>query len=394
MGLCCSGHDLVREKAFVLEGSVGQGTHSRVFRAKYKATGEDVAIKMIVKSAAKAAWPREIAVMKMLEPHPNVIELKGTYETVSKEPHAHLISEYVCVVMEYAMGGELFQLLIRDGAYSEEVARRFMRDILAALVHLHKQNVVHGDLKPENLLVTSKHASKANVKLADFSMAAVLTSQRLVEKDSLTWAYCPPEVLQAPATATALDPKIDMWSVGVILYILLSGRHPFDPDGRCSKEIMIDWILQFQMVDLHAGWEDVSSEAKDVIRQLLCRDPAKRLTAEEALRHPWFTQTTVPTLPLQSSLRGDLNIYVRSMTSRFRTTVVVAIAARRFSSLHKKPEDIQRIQREMKLAEDSTLHTVDQAPPQGSKPPSSDSTFTEAVLDPASITVDGPPPPP
>ncbi|KAF0746101.1 hypothetical protein AaE_008264 [Aphanomyces astaci] len=334
MGLCCSGHGAVMsETAFVFEGNayIGKGSHSKVFRAKHKASGDVVAIKMIVKDAARHEWQHEVSVMKMLDVHPNVIELKGTYET----------DEFVCVVMEYASGGELFQLLIRDGAYSEEIARKFTRDTLLALEFLHDQGIVHGDLKPENLLVTSKHAQKARVKLADFSMAAIISAKRLVDKDGLTWAYCAPEVLGAAEDDApyAANSKRDMWSVGVILYIMLSAMHPFDPNGRYSKEAIVAGILTFQMVNLETmGWVDVSTDAKDLIRRLLCRDPTKRLSAKEALQHPWFAHESAPTLPLQCSLRGGLNVYVRSMHARFRS-VVVAIAARRFSSIHKKADD-------------------------------------------------------
>ncbi|ETW07296.1 CAMK protein kinase [Aphanomyces invadans] len=336
MGLCCSGHGhVVSESAFVFEGNayIGKGSHSKVFRAKYKTTGDIVAIKMIVKDAARQEWHNEVAVMKMLDVHPNVIELKGTYET----------DEFVCVVMEYAAGGELFQLLIRDGAYSEEIARKFIRDTLLALEFLHDQGIAHGDLKPENLLVTSKHAQKARVKLADFSMAAIMTVKHLVDKDGLTWAYCAPEVLGDEHTT--VNPKGDMWSVGVLLFIVLSAMHPFDLTGRCSKEAIVSAILAFQIVhfDDSQGWGDVTADAKDLIRRLLCRDPTQRLSAKEALQHPWFAHESAPTLPLQCSLRGDLNVYMRSMQARFRTTVVVAMAARRFSSLHKKPDDLSTL---------------------------------------------------
>ncbi|RHZ25576.1 hypothetical protein DYB37_000422 [Aphanomyces astaci] len=288
MGLCCSGHGAVMsETAFVFEGNayIGKGSHSKVFRAKHKASGDVVAIKMIVKDAARHEWQHEVSVMKMLDVHPNVIELKGTYET--------------------------------DGAYSEEIARKFTRDTLLALEFLHDQGIVHGDLKPENLLVTSKHAQKARVKLADFSMAAIISAKRLVDKDGLTWAYCAPEVLGAADDDApyAANSKRDMWSVGVILYIMLSAMHPFDPNGRA----IVAGILTFQMVNLETmGWVDVSTDAKDLIRRLLCRDPTKRLSAKEALQHPWFAHESAPTLPLQCSLRGGLNVYVRSMHARFR----------------------------------------------------------------------------
>ncbi|KAF0700137.1 Aste57867_9325 [Aphanomyces stellatus] len=317
MGVCCSVHATeVTEAMYAFEGNayIGKGTHSKVFHAKHKASGDDVAIKMIPKAAARQEWRREVAVMKMLDTHPNIVELKGTYET----------EDAVCLVMEYAAGGELFQLLIRDGAYSEDIARSFAKDTLTALAFLHDQGIVHGDLKPENLLVTSKHAKKAHVKLADFGMAAVMTTKQLVDKDNLTWAYCAPEVLAADAAAAVVDAKGDMWAAGVLLYILLSATHPFDPDGRCNKAILVDRILHYEMVNLDAGWEDVSVEAKDLIRRLLDRDPTTRLAAADALRHPWFLKASVPTLPLQSSLRGDLNVYMRGMETRFRVRVSVS----------------------------------------------------------------------
>ncbi|OQR91886.1 calcium/calmodulin-dependent protein kinase [Achlya hypogyna] len=307
----CSGHELSMEESYVLEPNslLGRGAHSKVLRATHKQTGETVAVKMLFQSTTleRGAWEAEIALMKQLDPHPNIIRLIETFET----------DEYVCLVMELAEGGELFQMLVRDGAYSEAIAQHYVRDILTALNYLHEKGIVHRDLKPENLLLTSKHAGRAHVKLADFSMAAIVTNKRLAARDGLTWAYCAPELFDENATP-AYDGKCDMWSLGVILYIILSAVHPFDPDGRNSKE----WDV----------WHDISPEAKDLVTKLLAKDPSQRVSASDALNHPWLLKDDLSSLPLQSSVRGNLTAYIKAMHQRFRVSIIATIAAARLAS--------------------------------------------------------------
>ncbi|EQC42392.1 CAMK protein kinase [Saprolegnia diclina VS20] len=333
----CSGHALAMEDTYTLEpnGLIGRGAHSKVLRATHKATGEAVAVKMLFASTTleRAAWEAEVRLMKQLDPHPNIIRLFETYEA----------EEYVCLVMELADGGELFQMLVRDGAYSEAIAQQYVRDILTALEYLHEKGIVHRDLKPENLLLTSKHAGRAHVKVADFSMAAIVTSKRLAAKDGLTWAYCAPEILDDDGSATNYDGKSDMWSLGVILYIILSAVHPFDPDGRHGKDNIVAAIRHGEFNMNGEVWRDISDEAKDLVAKLLTKEPSARISATHALGHPWLSKTDLSSLPLQCSLRGSLTAYLKAMHQRFRVSVIATIAAARLASAKAAPVDVRDV---------------------------------------------------
>ncbi|KDO29852.1 CAMK protein kinase [Saprolegnia parasitica CBS 223.65] len=332
----CSGHALAMEDAYTLEqnGLIGCGAHSKVLRATHKTTGEKVAVKLLFASTTldRSAWEAQVRLMKQLDPHPNIIRLFETYET----------EEYVCLVMELADGGELFQMLVRDGAYSEAIAQQYVRDILTALQYLHEKGIVHRDLKPENLLLTSKHAGRAHVKLADFSMAAIVTSKRLAAKGGLTWAYCAPELLDDDDDGSATyDGKSDMWSLGVILYIILSAVHPFDPDGRHGKDNIVAAIRHGEFHMDGEVWRDISDEAKDLVQKLLTKDPAARISAADALGHPWLSKDDLSSLPLQCSL--NLTAYLKAMHRRFRVSVIATMAAARLASVKAAPVDVRDV---------------------------------------------------
>ncbi|DAZ95817.1 TPA: hypothetical protein N0F65_008536 [Lagenidium giganteum] len=321
MGACTSQGSNALTKNYELEVAhlLGEGSYSIVFQGRYKLTGERVAIKRIDKqrSVSSQMWEDEIAMLRQCARHENIIELRDVYQTAA----------HVFIVTELAEGGELFQALINDGAYSEWDAKRYILDVFHALQFLHQQNIVHRDVKPENLLLTTKDSKTARIKLADFGMAKIIKDASMLGCEHLTWAYCAPEVLQEEGVS-AYDAKSDIWSVGIVLHVLLTGWHPFDVDGRQTKTQMVESI-RLGKFDMSEGevWESVSNDAKDLLRQLLCVDRTKRLTATQALGHAWFASPHTPRSPLSVSVSGGLGHYQRKMLRKFRASVLVAMAA-------------------------------------------------------------------
>jgi serine/threonine protein kinase len=181
------------------------------------------------------------------------------------------------VVLEYLPGGDLFSTLQKLQVYSEKDARDLTFVLLSALKHMHDLNIVHRDLKPENLLM--KSAEVADVTIADFGFAAYCPEPTLTETCG-TPAYVAPEVL----SSTPYGKSADMWSLGVITYILLGGYAPFD--GKDMKELFRH--IKGCKYDFHDEyWSDISDNAKSFIKQLLVVDPKTRMTVDQALQHPW-----------------------------------------------------------------------------------------------------------
>jgi len=190
------------------------------------------------------------------------------------------------IVTEIVSGGELFDRIVSKGSYTEKDAADLVVKFLEAIEYLHEKGIVHRDLKPENLLLKSKD-NDSDVKLADFGLSKIVGQEVLMQTACGTPGYVAPEVLRQKGYGKA----VDMWSVGVITYILLCGYPPFyDEDQATLFETIIRGKFEF-----HAEyWKDISSSAKDLIRKMLTVDPKKRLDAKQALKHPWVAGEEAP----------------------------------------------------------------------------------------------------
>ncbi|XP_043695406.1 CBL-interacting serine/threonine-protein kinase 5-like [Telopea speciosissima] len=249
---------------------LGQGTFAKVYYGKQLKTGESVAIKVINKDQVKKGGlmeqiKREISVMRLVR-HPNVVELKEVMATKGK----------IFFIMEYVRGGELFAKVAK-GKVKEDIARKYFQQLISAVDYCHSRGVSHRDLKPENLLLCENE----NLKVSDFGLSALpeqLLHDGLLHTQCGTPAYVAPEVLRKKGYDGS---KADIWSCGVILYVLLAGFLPFQ-----EENIMKMYRKVFKAEYEFPPW--FSTEAKRLISKLLVADPDKRITIPAIMQTPWF----------------------------------------------------------------------------------------------------------
>jgi calcium/calmodulin-dependent protein kinase I len=255
-----------------IKEEVGKGAFSVVKLAVNKKTGEKVAVKIINKTKASSEadakrLQTEVEILKKVK-HPNIISLKDLYDT----------PEELYLVMELVTGGELFDKIVQKGQYSEKDASAMVKKILGAVDYLHQNNIAHRDLKPENLLLRGN--DDTDVMLSDFGLSKI-TGQSMMETACGTPYYVAPEVL----SASGYDKEVDLWSVGVITYLLLCGFPPFY--GESLPEVF-EQIMKAEFDFPDPYWTEISGDAKDFIQKLLIADSKKRLTAATALQNPWI----------------------------------------------------------------------------------------------------------
>lgn len=253
--------------------SLGEGAFSKVNEGTHKTTGQVYAVKVVVKGKLtqedELALKDEITILTELS-HPNIIRLYDVYD----EP------QYYYLITEIVRGGELFDRVVAKSYYSEKEARDVCKILLGALEYCHDQSVAHRDLKPENLLLLSG-TNDTDIKLADFGFAKKVTSEACLKTQCGTPGYVAPEILEGVPYGT----KSDMWSIGVIMYILLGGYPPFIEENQ--RELFRK--IRKGEFEFHVEyWGHVSSDAKALISALITVNPKKRLTAKEALANQWI----------------------------------------------------------------------------------------------------------
>lgn len=268
--------------------TLGNGNFSEVKACVHITQGEKRAVKIIDKQkflqfqqkrASQLSIFDEINVLEKLD-HPNIIKC---YETFDTPTHKYL-------VMELLRGGDLLQHILDQGHFSESEAKRLFQELCEGVRYIHKQDIVHRDMKPENILLTEKtDRTKLHFKIADFGLAR----SNYKSKDCKTFCgtphYFAPEVINTfrnkevgELDKAGYGKQADLWSLGVILYIMLSGVPPFEDDDLYDQ--ILDGQYEF---DVHE-WKSVSDSAKDLVKSLMKVDPKKRLTIEQALEHNWF----------------------------------------------------------------------------------------------------------
>ncbi|XP_051187865.1 CBL-interacting protein kinase 6 [Lolium perenne] len=290
------------KKGGVLQGRyemgrvLGHGNFGRVHVARDLRTGQSVAVKVVAKEKVVRAGmaeqiKREIAVMKRVS-HPNIVELHEVMATRSK----------IYLALELVRGGELFARIVRSGRVKEDVARLYFRQLISAVDFCHARGVYHRDLKPENLLLDEA----GNLKVVDFGLSALADHARadgLLHTLCGTPGYAAPEVLLDKGYDGA---KADLWSCGVILYVLLAGSLPFQDDN------IVTMYKKVQRGDYRCPpW--LSTDARRLIPRLLDPNPATRITVAELVEMPWFKKTSIarpvsvepPVDPARAKEAGD-----------------------------------------------------------------------------------------
>jgi len=262
---------------YEIEGTIGRGNFAVVKLARHRITKTEVAIKIIDKTQLDpsnlAKVYREVEVMKLVN-HPNIVKLYQVMETKSM----------LYLVSEYAPQGEIFEYIARHGRMSEALARRKFWQIVLAVEYCHSRRVVHRDLKAENLLLDSN----MNIKIADFGFSNFWSPS----SNLTTWCgsppYAAPEVFEGKQYK---GPEIDVWSVGVVLYVLVCGALPFDGS---TLHALRDRVLsgRFRIPFF------MSSECESLLRRMLVLDPTRRYTLQQVKAHPWMQAEVPPVAPL------------------------------------------------------------------------------------------------
>ncbi|CAL1363432.1 unnamed protein product [Linum trigynum] len=277
---------------YVLGKKLGQGQFGITYLCTHKTSNTPYACKsiskrkLLCKEDYEDVW-REIQIMHHLSEHPHVVKIKDTYED----------SMFVHLVMELCAGGELFDRIVAKGHYSEKEAAKLIKTIVGVVETCHSLGVMHRDLKPENFLFDNP-SDDAKLKSIDFGLSIFYKPGQIFNDVVGSPYYVAPEVL-----LKYYGPEIDVWSAGVILYILLCGVPPFwaETESGIFRQILhgkIDFVSE--------PWPSISDSAKGLIKKMLEKDPRKRISAHEVLCDPWIVDDLAPDRPLDSAVLSRL----------------------------------------------------------------------------------------
>jgi len=265
-------------KKYELGKVLGTGAFSEVKVAINRQTREKFAVKIIDKSKCKGKEnmiDTEISILSKVH-HENIVQLYDLYQIENK----------IYLVMELVTGGELFDDIVRRGKYTESDAARIVQKILLAIDYLHGMGIAHRDLKPENLLLSDK-SKNGKVMISDFGLSKIFNDEEVMKTACGTPGYVAPEVLKRQGYGK----EVDLWSIGVITYILLCGYPPFYDQNNVE---LYKQILACRYEFEKPWWDNISEDAKEFIRKLLVLDPAKRYTAKQAVMHPFIVMNCGP----------------------------------------------------------------------------------------------------
>ncbi|XP_077091066.1 calcium/calmodulin-dependent protein kinase type 1D [Siphateles boraxobius] len=297
------------KEMFEFKEVLGTGAFSEVVLAEERSTGKMFAVKCIPKKALKGkenSIENEIAVLRKIK-HENIVALEDICES----------SNHLYLIMQLVSGGELFDRIVEKGFYTEKDASTLIRQVLDAVNYLHSMGIVHRDLKPENLLYFNPQDG-SKIMISDFGLSKMEGTGDVMSTACGTPGYVAPEVLAQKPYSKA----VDCWSIGVIAYILLCGYPPFY-DENDSK--LFEQILKADYEFDAPYWDDISDSAKDFISCLMEKDPSKRYTCDQALRHPWIAGDTALCKNIHESVSRQMrkNFAKSKWRQAFNATAVV-----------------------------------------------------------------------
>ncbi|XP_069078159.1 death-associated protein kinase 2 isoform X2 [Pleurodeles waltl] len=316
------------EDLYEIGEELGSGQFAIVKKCKEKNTGMDYAAKFIKKRQSRVSRrgvrreeiEREVNILQQIQ-HPNIVTLHDVYENRTD----------VVLILELVSGGELFDFLAQKESLSEEEATRFIKQILDGVNYLHTKKIAHFDLKPENIMLLDKNIPIPHIKLIDFGLAHKIEDGVEFKNIFGTPEFVAPEIINYEP----LGLPADLWSIGVITYILLSGASPFLGD---TKQETLANITAVSYEFDEEFFSNTSDLAKDFIRKLLVKDTRKRLSIKEALSHPWIT----PVDKRQAMVRRESVINLENFKKlyarrRWKLTIsIVALCNHLSRSLRKK----------------------------------------------------------
>lgn len=299
------------EKVYTLGRELGKGAFGTVRLATHKETRKKYAVKLQDKSKAGSSGitqlAREVDIMKMID-HPHCVNLNEVFETREK----------MYIVMEYAPGGEVLQHLMDKTFYPEDEGRLIVKRLASAVAYLHQQDIVHRDIKLENLLIEDE--DDLVIKLSDFGLSITLgRDDNFMSQTCGTPMYMAPEVIDEKGYSK----QCDVWSIGVIMYFVLCGHPPF---YAASEQDLYAMIREAKPTFSEEPWNDLPPTAKSLVASMLKPDPASRISAKEILDHAWIRGESDDNGP--STILDMMKSY--NLERRFRKAQNVVIACQRF----------------------------------------------------------------
>ncbi|KAL6642410.1 hypothetical protein ACP70R_020591 [Stipagrostis hirtigluma subsp. patula] len=298
-------------RRYQLGEELGRGEFGVTRRCTVAGTGELLACKSISKRRLRSSVDvedvrREVSIMRALPAHANVVRLREAFED----------ADAVHLVMEVCEGGELFDRIVARGHYTERAAAAVMRTIMEVVQHCHKNGVMHRDLKPENFLYANA-SENSPLKVIDFGLSVCFKPGERFSEIVGSPYYMAPEVLKRN-----YGQEVDIWSAGVILYILLCGVPPFWAE---TDEGIAQAIIRSNIDFQREPWPKVSDNAKDLVRKMLDPSPYGRLTAQQVLEHPWIQNASAaPNIPLGEAVRSRLKQF--TVMNKFKKKALLVVA--------------------------------------------------------------------